>query len=218
MSFPLCYNNTKTMSFRFGDDMIKTVNSVFFDDHNVETESPESWFTNSSETETTSHTSDSDHDLDADSIETVVRGVVRSDRLFFDPNVTSSIFEKSKSKSAMTEREDLDCVAVAMESEDPYGDFRRSMEEMVNSNGELAKDWSSLESMLAWYLKMNGKKSHGVIVSAFVDLFAGFSDSGGGITSVTESARYSTAVSSLTSSPLYLTAQGQTEIEEERSC
>ncbi|XP_010452383.1 PREDICTED: transcription repressor OFP13-like [Camelina sativa] len=240
LAVPLCYNNAKTLSFRVGDDMIKTVNSVFFDhNHNggdssvLEAETPVSWFTNSSET--ASHSTESDQDLDAESLEMVVRGVVRSERLFFDPGVTSSILEetdpKSKSKKAVAAvgaDDDRDgcggvftppieeiSVAVAMESEDPYGDFRRSMEEMVMSHGELAKDWDSLESMLAWYLRMNGKKSHGVIVRAFVDLLSGLSDSGAGTTSasISDSARYSTAVSSLPSSPLY--SQGQTEIEEE---
>ncbi|CAH8270061.1 unnamed protein product [Arabidopsis lyrata] len=237
LAVPLCYN-AKTLSFRVGDDMIKTVNSVFFDhNHNnggdlLEAETPESWFTNSSET--ASHSTESDQDLDAESLEMVVRGVVRSERLFFDPGVTSSILEeiddksKSKSKETVVVGEDRGTpieeisVAVAMESEDPYGDFRRSMEEMVMSHGELAKDWESLESMLAWYLRMNGRKSHGVIVSAFVDLLSGLSDSGAGITSasVSDSARYSTAVSSLPSSPVYSLSQGQREIEEEerRSC
>ncbi|KAJ0266408.1 Transcription repressor OFP13 [Hirschfeldia incana] len=243
LAVPLCYN-AKTLSFRVGDDMIKTVNSVFFDhNHNgvagdaLDAETPESWFTNSSET--ASHSTESDQDLDAESLEMVVRGVVRSERLFFDPGFTSSIVEeinekpKSKEAAAATaavEEEDRDCiytppieeisVPVAMESEDPYGDFRRSMEEMVRSHGELAKDWRSLESMLAWYLRMNGKRSHGVIVSAFVDLLSGLSDSGAGESSVSDSARYSTAVSSLPTSPLCSSSQGQTEIEEEerRSC
>ncbi|KAL0752419.1 hypothetical protein Bca101_034422 [Brassica carinata] len=239
LAVPLCYN-AKSLSFRVGDDMIKTVNSVFFDNDGgggdvLEAETPESWFTNSSET--ASHSTESDQDLDAESLEMVVRGVVRSERLFFDPGVTSSILEKSKSecdsksKAAAVISEDRDCsiytppiedisVPVAMESDDPCGDFRRSMEEMVRSHGELAKDWRSLEAMLAWYLRMNGKRSHGVIVSAFVDLLSGLSDSGAGASSVSDSARYSTAVSSLPTSPLCSSSRGQTEIEEEerRSC
>ncbi|CAF2360432.1 transcription repressor OFP13 [Brassica napus] len=244
LAVPLCYN-AKTLSFRVGDDMIKTVNSVFFDNNGggggdvLEAERPESWFTNSSET--ASHSTESDQDLDAESLEMVVRGVVRSERLFFDPGVTCSILEKSKSEcdskskaAAAVISEDRDCssiytppiedisVPVAMESDDPYGDFRRSMEEMVRSHGELAKDWRSLEAMLAWYLRMNGKRSHGVIVSAFVDLLSGLSDSGAGAgaSSVSDSARYSTAVSSLPTSPLCSSSRGQTEIEEEerRSC
>ncbi|KAF8115249.1 hypothetical protein N665_0029s0087 [Sinapis alba] len=246
LAVPLCYN-AKTLSFRVGDDMIKTVNSVFFDNNGgggdvLEAETPESWFTNSSET--ASHSTESDQDLDAESLEMVVRGVVRSERLFFDPGFTSSILEEINEKSktecdskstaataaVAVSEEDRDCiytppieeisVPVAMESDDPYGDFRRSMEEMVRSHGELAKDWQSLESMLAWYLRMNGKRSHGVIVSAFVDLLSGLSDSGAGASSVSDSARYSTAVSSLPTSPLCSSSRGQTEIEEEerRSC
>ncbi|CAN7120896.1 unnamed protein product [Brassica rapa subsp. narinosa] len=187
LTAPLC-SNAKTLSFRVEDDMIKTVNSVFFDDI-LEAATPESWFTNSSET--ASHSTESDQDLDAESLETVVRGVVRSERLFFDPGATSSIVEETNEKSI----EEIS-VSVAMESEDPYGDFRRSMEEMVRSHGELAKDWRSLESMLEWYLRMNERRSRDVIISAFVDLVSGLSDS------VSDSGRYSTAVSSLPSSPL----------------
>ena len=230
LAVPLCYN-AKTLSFRVGDDVIKTVNSVFFDNNGggdvLEAETPESWFTNSSET--ASHSTESDQDLDAESLEMVVRGVVRSERLFFDPGVTCSILEKSKSEcdskskaAAAVISEDRDCssiytppiedisVPVAMESDDPYGDFRRSMEEMVRSHGELAKDWRSLESMLEWYLRMNERRSRDVIISAFVDLVSGLSDS------VSDSGRYSTAVSSLPSSPLCsLSSKGETETEEE---
>ncbi|KAG2310185.1 hypothetical protein Bca4012_024688 [Brassica carinata] len=228
LATPLCYN-AKTLSFRVKDDdmMIKTVNSVFFDHnhhHNgEEAQTPEtSCFTTSSETASHS-TTESEQDLDAESLEMVVRGVVRSERLFFDPGVTtSSIVEEPNAKSKAGEDRDTPpieeiSVSVAMESEDPYGDFRRSMEEMVRSHVELAKDWRSLESMLEWYLRMNERSSHDVIISAFVDLVSGLSDgSGAGTSSVSDSARYSTAVSSLPSSPLYsLSSKGQTEIEEE---
>lgn len=57
---------------------------------------------------------------------------------------------------------------MAMESQDPYGDFRRSMEEMVAAHG--MKRWDHLEELLVWYLRVNGKKNHGFIVGAFVDL------------------------------------------------
>ncbi|URE40902.1 atofp18 ofp18 [Musa troglodytarum] len=58
-----------------------------------------------------------------------------------------------------------------MESEDPYRDFRLSMEEMVVAHG--LRDWERLEELLVWYLRVNGKKTHGFIVGAFVDLLAG---------------------------------------------
>ncbi|XP_020246319.1 transcription repressor OFP13-like [Asparagus officinalis] len=70
-----------------------------------------------------------------------------------------------------------------MESEDPYGDFRRSMEEMVAANEEM-REWESLEQLLVWYLRVNGKRNHGFIVGAFVDLLvalaASCDDDGGG--------------------------------------
>ncbi|KAJ6325679.1 hypothetical protein OIU76_012709 [Salix suchowensis] len=118
--WPSC-KHPKTLSFRAGDDVIKTVNSVFFDpSEGVET--PESWFTDSSET--TSFSAESE-DYDGESLEVVVRGA-RSER---------------------------------------------SMEEMVESHG--LKDWDCLKELLGWYLKVNGKKNHGYIVGAFVDLLVG---------------------------------------------
>ena len=59
-------------------------------------------------------------------------------------------------------------VAVALDSGDPYGDFRASMEEMVSAHG--LRDWAALEELLAWYLKLNAKGVHAAIVGAFIDL------------------------------------------------
>jgi uncharacterized protein (TIGR01568 family) len=159
--WPSC-KHPKTLSFRAGDDVIKTVNSVFFDpSEGVET--PESWFTDSSET--TSFSTESE-DYDGESLEVVVRGV-RSERLFFEPGDTNSILEEAKTGGFPFK----ESVELEMESEDPYVDFRRSMEEMVESHG--LKDWDCLEELLGWYLKVNGKKNHGYIVGAFVDLLCG---------------------------------------------
>ncbi|KAM0833646.1 hypothetical protein ACQ4PT_064135 [Festuca glaucescens] len=62
-------------------------------------------------------------------------------------------------------------VVVTLESEDPYGDFRASMVEMVAAHG--LRDWEDLEELLAWYLKLNAKGVHAVIVGAFVDMLVG---------------------------------------------
>ncbi|KAF0889434.1 hypothetical protein E2562_024499 [Oryza meyeriana var. granulata] len=62
-------------------------------------------------------------------------------------------------------------VAVAVDSEDPYRDFRASMEEMVAAHG--LRDWEQLEELLSWYLRVNGKHNHPLIVGAFVDLLLG---------------------------------------------
>ncbi|XP_009777531.1 transcription repressor OFP13-like [Nicotiana tabacum] len=188
--WPSCANS-KTLSFRANDNNIfKTINSVFFDpsDHGVENiETPESWFTNSSESASFSTESD---DLlgTGEPLEMIIKGV-RSERLFFEPNCTSSILNEEKpsqnqeqalgkvEEEAKEEDEDLpfkESVALAMESEDPYLDFKKSMEEMVETHG-IKDSWKSLQELLGWYLKMNGKVNHGFIVGAFVDLLVEFS-------------------------------------------
>ncbi|MQM00521.1 hypothetical protein Taro_033255 [Colocasia esculenta] len=62
----------------------------------------------------------------------------------------------------------LGSTPTAMASRDPYGDFRSSMEEMVMANG--LWDWASLKELLHFYLRLNEKKTHGLIVLAFLDL------------------------------------------------
>ncbi|MBA0757673.1 hypothetical protein Gotri_020754 [Gossypium trilobum] len=88
---------------------------------------------------------------------------LRSNRLFFEPDDTGSILEAARFPFK-------DCVALAMETVDPYMDFRVSMEEIVETC-EL-KEQKHLEELLAWYLKMNRKKNHEFIVGAFIDMFA----------------------------------------------
>jgi uncharacterized protein (TIGR01568 family) len=94
-----------------------------------------------------------------------------------------------------------------MESEDPYVDFRRSMEEMVESHG--LKDWDCLEELLGWYLKVNGKKNHGYIVGAFVDLLVGIAAA-----SCSDSTSFSSAVSSFSPSSPLCSLKGHNEIDE----
>ncbi|KAJ9159722.1 hypothetical protein P3X46_025201 [Hevea brasiliensis] len=177
----------KTHSFRAEDDIFKTVNSVYFDPlYGVET--PQSLFTNSSETASLS--TDQSEDFYEESLETVVRGV-RSERLFFEPGHTNSILEEAKPGGFPFK----ESVLLAMESEDPYLDFRKSMEEMVESHG--LRDWECLEELLLWYLKVNGKKNHGFIVGAFIDLLVGIAAA-----SYSDSTAFSSAVSSFSSSAL----------------
>ncbi|WOL11222.1 hypothetical protein Cni_G19984 [Canna indica] len=96
-----------------------------------------------------------------DSLERVVRGLRPADRLLFRrPGDTSSILEEAKPFK--------DSVVLAMDSEDPYRDFRRSMEEMVAAHG--LTDWKRLEALLVCYLRVNGKTTHGFIFGAFADL------------------------------------------------
>ncbi|KAJ9684992.1 hypothetical protein PVL29_017142 [Vitis rotundifolia] len=168
--WPSC-KHPKTLSFRAGDDMFKTVNSVFFDlTDGVET--PESWFTSTSES--ASFSTESEEEYGVESVE-------------------------EKAKAANEIHPFKESVVLAMESEDPYVDFRKSMEEMVESHG--LKDWDCLEELLGWYLRVNGKKNHGFIVGAFVDLLVG-------LASCSDSTSFSSAVSSF-ASPISMSSSQQ---------
>ncbi|XP_072970666.1 transcription repressor OFP13 [Typha angustifolia] len=159
--WPSC-KNPKTDSFRAkseADSIYKTANSVY-------DASTESWLTNSAEPAGSSSSSaESVHDV------AVVSGV-RSERLFFEPGRTSSILDEARKASELVFKES---VALTMESSDPYHDFRMAMEEMVLAHG--LKDWDCLEELLAWYLRVNGKKNHEYILGAFVDLLMAFANS-----------------------------------------
>ena len=161
---PYC-TQPKTLSFRVGsgDVFMKTLNLAYSDVVDL----PELWFTNSSQSESFSGSSE---ESGGECIETVIRGL-RSERLFFEPGETSSILEEAKGGGFPFK----ESVLLSMESEDPYVDFRRSMEEMVEAHG--LKDWESLEELLSWYLRVNGKQNHGYIIGAFVDLLVAFASS-----------------------------------------
>ncbi|PHU00339.1 hypothetical protein BC332_30126 [Capsicum chinense] len=241
--WPSCAH-TKTLSFRANANnsniIFKTINSIFLDpcstDHHqhgvVETETtPESWFTNSSESASFSTESD---ETGEPLMELIIKGV-RSERLFFEPNCTSSLIldeqkvnqdqnqNQEPKKLEQEEEDDVDdddqelpfkeSVALAMESEDPYLDFKKSMKEMVETNE--IKDWESLQELLRWYLKMNGKINHGFIIGAFVDLLIEVSPPT--CDSIT---CYSSAASSFSapSSPLSLVGNKEIEEQEKGSC
>ncbi|KAE8775529.1 transcription repressor OFP13-like [Hordeum vulgare] len=121
--------------------------------------------------------------------EAVIRSLGRTstDRFFVDPPgpASNSILALSPGKQSAEAPADEaeekpqpepiastslveESVAVAVDSEDPYGDFRASMEEMVAAHG--LRGWEALEELLVWYLRINGKHNHALIVGAFVDL------------------------------------------------
>ncbi|XP_051180047.1 uncharacterized protein [Lolium perenne] len=119
--------------------------------------------------------------------EAVIRSLGRTstDRFFVDPGPASNsimALSPGKSLAAAATSEEMaapsepsslveESVAVAVDSEDPYGDFRASMEEMVAAHG--LRGWDALEELLVWYLRINGKHNHALIVGAFVDLLVG---------------------------------------------
>lgn len=163
--WPSCAN-PKTLSFRApGGDIFKTINSAY--DTAEEEEDPDELLDSAA----------------ADQVEAVISGLRTAERLFFEPGETSSILGESSSKSNdddkgkfRPEKEEeigSSTELVAMDSMDPYVDFKRSMEEMVEAHG--LKEWEGLEELLGWYLKANGKEIHGYIVGAFVDMLVGLS-------------------------------------------
>ncbi|XP_042515569.1 transcription repressor OFP13-like [Macadamia integrifolia] len=178
--WPSCKQQPKTFSFRADDNIFKTVNSVFIDAGDVVTTPESSWFTNSSES--ASFSTVSEVVSGGGSVETMIRGL-RSERLFFEPGDSNSILEEAKA-GGFPFKESL---VLAMESKDPYVDFRTSMEEMVEAHG--LKDWECLEELLCWYLRVNGKKTHGFIVGAFVDLLVGLAETDDGSSSSSSSSR-----------------------------
>ncbi|KAI6696491.1 hypothetical protein NL676_016610 [Syzygium grande] len=130
---------------------------------------------------------------DDDAVECLIRGARSERRLFFEPSRgdTSSILAEPRSRSNAEPNEDVceaneaeeeendgdvaafkkeDVTLLAMESRDPYEDFRKSMEEMVEAHGVKGDDWECLEQLLCCYLRVNHQDNHGYIYGAFVDL------------------------------------------------
>ncbi|KAE9619570.1 hypothetical protein Lal_00049344 [Lupinus albus] len=158
-TWPSCHQ-PRTLSFRANNSkeenaiMFKSINSAY-----LESDSSKSFFTEESRDEESASFSTCSED------ETVIRGL-RSDRLFFEPDDTSSILEPKFASLPFK-----DSMVMSMVSKDPFVDFRESMEEMVKIHG--VKDWESLEELLCWYLKVNGKINYGYILGAFVDVLVG---------------------------------------------
>ncbi|XP_028795507.1 transcription repressor OFP15-like [Neltuma alba] len=113
--------------------------------------------------------------VEVDPVETLVRGL-RSDRrrLFFEPDETSSILETKASAGGRVPFKDS--FMLSMDSRDPYRDFRKSMEEMVEAHDAL-RHLEALQELLCWYLRVNAKSNHVCILAAFVDLLVGLAPS-----------------------------------------
>ncbi|URD99233.1 atofp18 ofp18 [Musa troglodytarum] len=97
-----------------------------------------------------------------DAPEAVIHGL-RSDRLFFGPTGSTSSIVGGSAEAGSAPFEGS--TAMAVDSLDPYMDFRESM---IRAHG--VEDWEWLEEMLVWYSRMNARRIHGVIVGAFLDL------------------------------------------------
>ncbi|KAF5750564.1 putative Ovate family protein 13 [Tripterygium wilfordii] len=187
-AWPSC-NQPRTLSFR----EFKTINSAYVvdavDTTTTTTHDYSILSTNSLESPSFSTLMSEDSGGDC-SIERMIQGL-RSERLFFEPGESNSILEESKSGGFPFKQS----LVMSMESEDPYVDFRKSMEEMVEAHG--VKDWEGLEELFCWYLRVNGKNNHGYIVGAFVDLLVSIC-----IHDFSRAHNYVNVVSSSPSSPL----------------
>ncbi|KAK1373036.1 Transcription repressor [Heracleum sosnowskyi] len=111
--------------------------------------------------------------------------VYASQRFFFSsPGQSNSIIESatssssssSCSSSSLPERADNVVVEggvpIPTLSPDPYVDFRRSMQEMVEARDlvDVRANWEHLHELLTCYLSLNPKSTHKFIVGAFADL------------------------------------------------
>ncbi|KAL7096517.1 hypothetical protein ACP275_10G084400 [Erythranthe tilingii] len=164
--WPACVNNPKTLSFRAdGNNIFKTMNSAFLDDdaaaHDSCSTVPDYYFQDDTFSGGGAPAAE----------ETAVVGGMRSDRLFFEPGETTSrsILQEEEAKPYEGFPYKESHVAImAVDSVDPFLDFRVSMEEMVAAHG--LKEWDCLQELLTCFLRVNGKSNHGYIVGAFVDL------------------------------------------------
>ncbi|XP_071721297.1 transcription repressor OFP16-like [Rutidosis leptorrhynchoides] len=109
---------------------------------------------------------------------------IKSNRFFFSsPGRSNSIIESSSpstsslASTSFTPDDGGDGfagggVAIPTISPDPYFDFRKSMQEMVEARdiNDARANWDYLHELLTCYLDLNPKSAHKFIVGAFADL------------------------------------------------
>ncbi|GAB2282360.1 hypothetical protein Dimus_016905 [Dionaea muscipula] len=117
-----------------------------------------------------------------------------SNRFFFSsPGRSNSIIDSSSSSSSLLDSLPQESdpshvaaggVAVQTYSPDPYSDFRRSMQEMVEARdksfGDSRSNWDYLHELLLCYLSLNPKSTHGFIIKAFADVLVNLVSADGG--------------------------------------
>ncbi|PWA40468.1 Ovate protein family, C-terminal [Artemisia annua] len=90
-----------------------------------------------------------------------------SKTLSFRAVMTASAITDDLDDKGMTQ--ETESSIESMESIDPYVDFKKSMQEMVEADEGL-KQWDNLQELLSMYLSLNDKINHGYIIRAFVDI------------------------------------------------
>ncbi|CAA3029049.1 Hypothetical predicted protein [Olea europaea subsp. europaea] len=109
-----------------------------------------------------------------------------SQRFFFSsPGRSNSIIDSSSVSSSLASTSSFSpenptkpdtlvagSIAISTYSPDPFMDFRRSMQEMVEARElvDVRANWDYLHELLMCYLSLNTKTTHKFIVGAFADL------------------------------------------------
>lgn len=116
-------------------------------------------------------------------------GFRSSERFFVSPGSSSSLHDEAVRGSTSTSPPSLSSqrtteevpgggVAVTTFSKDPYEDFRRSMQEMVEARHGVGTgqplDWDFMEELLFCYLELNDRSVHKYILRAFTELAVAF--------------------------------------------
>lgn len=138
----------------------------------------------------------SSENFSGDSVETVNIECLRSDRFFFEPDETRSIIKAKEninsSDGLITRSSGSDInnnnnnneglllpfentVEIAIDSQNPIQDFKKSIVEMVEAHG--VNNWEALEKLMSWYLEVNEEMNHEFVIDAFLDLFVNNLDS-----------------------------------------
>ncbi|ESW17805.1 hypothetical protein PHAVU_007G269900 [Phaseolus vulgaris] len=203
--WPSCHQ-PRTLSFRAAATAATTNDDVFKGTNSTASQTPDSFFTDSPNSASFSSASNASRAVDP--TETVIRGL-RSDRLFFEPDQTSSIWEAKLATLAPFKNS----VVFSMDSTHPYVDFRRSMEDMVATHS--VTDWEDLEDLLCWFFKVNAPNTHHYILHAFVDFLFALALASSSSSSSNAICSTTTTVSSLSSSPSSCTTHCTLCLDEE---
>ncbi|CAN6463759.1 unnamed protein product [Victoria cruziana] len=198
----LCVHQSRTDSFRLAADDFDSVrlgkeeeeeteNADHFCNHHLLPSRDSTSFDGSSaEPCSSSAASSSGSALDG------LASSLSSKRFFFIPRTTNSILEEGRREKEdggvdgggadaeddgafeLDKEERLplreESVTMSVNSEDPFQDFRVSMEEMVEALD--IREWSGLQELLQCYLRLNEKHTHTFIICAFVDLIMNVAD------------------------------------------
>ncbi|KAL0543643.1 hypothetical protein IC582_018744 [Cucumis melo] len=209
---------SRTLSFRHPNDIFRTINSAYDEE--------EEDFYDYDDEDDEKETTQDDMSNDEDQIEALVRGlrVRQGKRLFLELDETNSIMTATATTTVAVATVGAgnyhvpfkESVAMAMESKDPYLDFKKSMEEMVEAH-EL-KDWKGMERLLSWYLKANGNANHEFIIGAFVDLLVDLAFAASSNLSNNSSSSPSSSSSSTTTTSSLLCSSSSSIFPNSSSC